>query len=303
MFYLLRQTKSFIIKVIAMEGIMIKICTDSCCDLTANQIKENSISVLPLIVTLGEEEYFDGQNISPEEIYKYVKETKQLPKTAARSTEDFKEFFEELLADGSEVIYTGIGGELSSTFNNALRAKNEMENDKLYVIDSNSLSTGIGLLVLYACKLRDEGKGASEIADALEKQTRHTQASFVVDKLDYLHKGGRCSGLARFGANLLKIKPRLELVDGKIVNTGKYMGQFKVVLKKYIDDMLTKYSNVKKDVCFVTHTKTDDDIVQFVIDYVKSQNLFDSVVETTAGATITCHCGENTLGILYLLEE
>ena len=158
-------------------------------------------------------------------------------------------------------------------------------------------------MVLYACKLRDDGHSASDIAKALEMQTRLVQASFVVDKLDYLHKGGRCSGMARFGANLLKIKPRLELVEGKIENTGKYMGQFKIVLKKYVDDMLVKYSNIKKDICFVTHTKTDDETVRSVIDYIASKGLFDKIVETTAGSTITCHCGENTLGILYLLEE
>ncbi|MBQ8792865.1 MAG: DegV family protein [Clostridia bacterium] len=282
---------------------MINICSDSCCDLTAEQIKENEISILPLIVTLDEDEYFDGENIKPDDIYEYVKKTKQLPKTAARSTEDFKEFFGQLLEDGSEVIYTGIGSELSSTFENARRAKEEMGNDKLYVIDSKSLSTGIGLLLLEACKLRAQGVSAKEIAKHLERQTQYDQASFVVDKLDYLYKGGRCSAMARFGANLLKIKPRLELVNGKIENTGKYMGQFKVVLKKYVDDMLSMHSHVKKDICFVTHTKTDPEIVESVIEYIKSKNIFDKVVETTAGATITCHCGENTLGVLYLLEE
>ncbi|MBQ8908855.1 MAG: DegV family protein [Clostridia bacterium] len=282
---------------------MIKICSDSCCDLTAQQIKDNDICIIPLIVTLGDEEYFDGETIKPDDIYEYVKKTKQLPKTAARSTEDFKEFFGKLLEDGSEVIYTGIGSQLSSTFDNARRAKEELGCDKLYVVDSKSLSTGIGLLVLNACKLRAQGLSAKQIAAQMEVQTQYDQASFVVDKLDYLYKGGRCSAMARFGANLLKIKPRLELVKGKIENTGKYMGQFKVVLKKYVDDMLNKYSNIKKDICFVTHTKTDDEIVQSVIDYVKSKNIFEQVVETTAGATITCHCGENTLGILYLLKE
>ncbi|MBO5394735.1 MAG: DegV family protein [Clostridia bacterium] len=282
---------------------MVKICSDSCCDLTAEQLKENNIAMIPLFVTLGEDDYLDGVSIQPEDIYDYVKKTKQLPKTAARSTEDFKEFFEELLADGSEVVYTGIGSQLSSTFDNARRAKEEMGNDRLFVVDSKSLSTGIGLLVLYAAGLAKEGKSGSEIAKAMEEQSDFNQASFVVDKLDYLHKGGRCSGLARFGANLLKIKPRLELVEGKIENTGKYMGQFKVVLKKYVDDMLAKCPNPKKDICFVTHTKTDADIVESVIEYVKSKNIFDCVVETTAGATITCHCGENTLGVLFLLER
>lgn len=281
---------------------MVKICTDSCCDLTAEQIKENKIAVLPLFVTLGEDDFLDGQNINPDDIYEYVKKTKQLPKTAARSTEDFKEFFEQLLEDGSEVVYTGIGADLSSTFDNARRAKEEMNNDRLFVVDSKSLSTGIGLLVLHACKLAHQGRSGREIAEQIEKQSEKSQASFVVDKLDYLYKGGRCSALARFGANLLKLKPRLELVNGKIENTAKYMGQFKVVLKKYVDDMLKNNPNPKKDICFVTHTKTDNDIVESVIEYVKSKNIFEEVVESTAGSTITCHCGENTLGILFLLD-
>ena len=282
---------------------MVKICTDSCCDLTQQQLKENNIAVLPLFVTLGEDDFLDGENIKPDAIYEYVKQTKQLPKTAARSSEDFKEFFAELLKDGGEVVYMGIGSTLSSTYDNARRAKEDMEEDRLFVVDSKSLSTGIGLLVLYACKLAKEGLSGKEIVEKIEKQRELNQASFVVDKLDYLYKGGRCSALAKFGANLLKLKPRLEVVDGKIENTAKYMGQYKIVLKKYVDDMINNHSNAKTDLCFVTHTKTDPEIVANLIEYIKSKNIFDNIVETEAGATITCHCGENTLGMLFLLKE
>lgn len=282
---------------------MVKIATDSCCDLTLKQIEENSIEILPLLVSLGEDDYYDGVNVSPDDIYEFVKKNKQLPKTAARSTEDFKEFFSKLLEDGSEVVYTGIGSNLSCTFENAKRAKEELGSDKLFVVDSKSLSTGIGLLVMYAVSLAKEGKAGAEIAKLIEEQSNFNQASFVVNKLDYLHKGGRCSAMAKFGANLLKIKPRLELVEGKIENTGKYMGQFKVVLQKYVEDMLQKHPNPKKNICFITHTKTEQDIVDSVIDLVKSKNIFDEVVETVAGSTITCHCGENTLGVLFLLEK
>lgn len=281
---------------------MVKIATDSCCDLTLDQIKENDIAVLPLLVSLGEDDYFDGVDVKPEDIYEFVKENKQLPKTAARSTEDFKEFFEKLLEDGSEVIYTGIGSGLSCTFENARRAKEELGCDRLFVVDSKSLSTGIGLLLLYAKKLALEGKSGADIVAQMQKQAEFNQASFVVNKLDYLHKGGRCSAMAKFGANLLKIKPRLELVDGKIENTGKYMGQFKSVLLKYVDDMLKANPNPKKDICFVTHTKTEQEIIDAVIAHIKSKNIFEQIVETTAGSTITCHCGENTLGVLFLTE-
>ena len=282
---------------------MIRICTDSCVDINKDQIEENDIAVFPLSVILDDKEYLDGVNISPKDIFDYVSRTGNLPKTAARSIEDFKAFFQELLKDGDEVIYMGISSKLSSAYNYALQAKEELNNDRLHIVDSKSLSTGIGLLVLYACSLVREGKSCEEICKIIENQAMHNQTSFVVDTLDYLYKGGRCSAMARFGANLLKIKPRLELVDGKIENTGKYMGKFNSVVYKYIDDMLSLHSNVKKDLCFITHTCQDDNFVQEVVDYVKSKNVFDKVVSSRAGATITCHCGENTLGILYLLEE
>ncbi len=282
---------------------MIRICTDSCVDINKDQIEENDIAVFPLSVILDDKEYLDGANISPKDIFDYVSRTGNLPKTAARSIEDFKAFFQELLKDGDEVIYMGISSRLSSAYNYALQAKEELNNDRLHIVDSKSLSTGIGLLVLYACSLVREGKSCEEICKIIENQAMHNQTSFVVDTLDYLYKGGRCSAMARFGANLLKIKPRLELVDGKIENTGKYMGKFNSVVYKYIDDMLSLHSNVKKDLCFITHTCQDDNFVQEVVDYVKSKNVFDKVVSSRAGATITCHCGENTLGILYLLEK
>lgn len=282
---------------------MVRICTDSCVDINKNQREENNISVLPLCVILGDKEYLDGVDVFPKDIFEYVKTTGQLPKTAARSVEDFKDFFLGLLKNGDEVIYTGISNELSSSFSNALKAKEEIGSDKLFVVDSKSLSTGIGLLVLYASTLAKQGLKGINIVKKIESQRNHNQTSFVVDKLDYLYKGGRCSAMARFGANLLKIKPRLELVNGKIENTGKYLGQFKVVVKKYIDDMLKKYPKVIDDLCFVTHTCQNQEFVNEIVDYVKSKNIFKEVVSSVAGSTITCHCGENTLGILYLLED
>lgn len=282
---------------------MVKICTDSCVDINKEQLEKYNIHVIPLCVVLNNKECLDGVNINPNDIFEYVEKTKQLPKTSARSVEDFKDFFGHLLENGDEVIYTGISSKLSSTYNNACKAKDELGNENLYIVDSKSLSSGIGLLVLYAAKLAENGLNAQEICLKLEKQANFNQASFVVDKLDYLCKGGRCSAIARFGANLLKIKPRLELVDGKIENTGKYLGQFKIVIKKYIDDMLKKHNKIKKDLCFITHTCQDKDFVNDIVEYVKSKNIFDEVVSSVAGATISCHCGENTLGILYLLED
>lgn len=281
---------------------MVKITTDSCADLNEQLYEQNNISVIPLFVTLGEDDYLDGKNITPKQIFDYVAKTGILPKTAARSIEEYKEFFLEALKEGDEVFYTGISSELSSSFDNAKKAVEELGTDRVFVVDSKSLSTGIGNLVLLACKLAQEGKKGMEISEIIEKQAEKNQASFIVDNLDYLYKGGRCSAMAKFGANLLRIKPRLELIDGKIQNTGKYVGNFKVVCKKYIDDMLNSHSNYKKDIAFITHT-CDEEFAQSMVEYVKSKNIFKEVISTNAGGTITSHCGANTLGILYLLED
>lgn len=281
---------------------MVKISTDSCVDINQDQKDQYHISVLPLIVILGDDEHFDGVDITPAEIFDYVRQTKQLPKTAARGAEDFKEYFADLLQDGAEVIHIGIGANLSSSYANAMLAKRELQCDRLTILDSQSLSTGIGLQVLKAARLAADGKSCQEICEALAHPER-VQASFVVDSVDYLYKGGRCSAMSRFGANLLHIKPRLELQNGCILNTGKYLGNFKTVIKKYIDDMLTKYSNPETDLCFITHTCKDDIVPNEMVAYVKSKGIFKEVIASRAGATISCHCGENTLGILFINQE
>ena len=196
---------------------MIKICTDSCVDINKDQIEDNNISVLPLSIILGDKEYLDGVDITPKEIFAYVEKTGQLPKTAARSIEDFRNFFENLLKDGSEVIYMGISSKLSSAFNYACQAKEELQNDRLHIVDSKSLSTGIGLLVLYACNLIKQGLSCEEICRKLEKQTDLNQASFVVDKLDYLSRDAYFSGVPYGIQNTGYIISSLDLKGGKLV--------------------------------------------------------------------------------------
>ena len=281
---------------------MIRITTDSTADLSKDLLEKYKISVIPLIVTLGENDFLDdGVEVTEDKIFDFVKVNKILPKTAARSIEDYKDFFSTQLKNvDDKVIYIGLSGELSSSYNNALGASKEIGEDKVFVIDSRSLSSGIGLLVLEAAKMVEKGYTAEEIVAKIEDYKLKDQASFVVDKLDYLYKGGRCSKFSFSIGALLKIKPRLQLVDGKIVNTAKDIGTLKGVLKKYVDSTLTKYSNVKKDICFVTHTKMDEETVKFIIDYIKSLGIFDEVIEQTAGSVITSHCGAGTRGILYL---
>ncbi len=283
---------------------MIKFCTDSCVDIGKEMLAEQDISVIPLYVILGEGEYLDGVNIQPADIFEYVKENGVLPKTATRSVENYKDFYLENLKNGDEIIYLGISSQLSSSYENAVSAREEMEEkNRIFVLDSKSLSSGIGLLLLYGKKLASEGLKAEEICKKLERQIERNQTSFIVDKLDYLYKGGRCSALSRFGASLLNIKPILELKDGKIENTSKLMGKFSVVCKRYIDQMLAKHNAYKKDICFITHTCKEETFVEEMVEYVKSKGIFEQVIPSRAGATISCHCGENTLGILYLLNE
>lgn len=284
---------------------MIKFCTDSCVDISKQQLEDNDIAVLPLYVILGEEEYLDGVNIQPADIFAYVKKNGILPKTATRSVENFKDFYKENLGEDNHIIYLGISSQLSSSYANAVTAREEMEDvkDRIHVIDSQSLSSGIGLLILYGKKLANDGMTADEICEKIESQIKKNQTSFIVDKLDYLYKGGRCSALTRFGASLLNIKPVLELQNGKIENTSKFMGKFSVVCKKYIDQMLEKHKDYRKDICFITHTCQNDEFVNQIVEYVSNKNIFDKVVSQRAGSTISCHCGENTLGILYLLND
>lgn len=282
---------------------MIKITTDSTCDLPKKLLEENNISVLPLIVTLGDEEFFDnGKDISQEVIFDFVKRTKTLPKTAARSVMDFVDFFKPFVDNGDTVIHIGIGADLSSCHRNAVLASDEIGGDKVVILDSKALSSGVGLLALEASKMAKEGKSVQEICAEIERLSSIAQVSFVVDRLDFLYKGGRCSRFSFSMGAMLKIKPRLQVIDGKMINTAKDMGPMKVVLKKYIDAMLEKYPNVKKERCFLAHTKMDENLLKEIVEYVKSKNIFDEVIPQDAGSVITSHCGEGTLGMLYLCD-
>ena len=278
----------------------IQITSDSTCDLSPELIEKFGIDILPLAV-ITDDEHLDQVDLFPKDIFEYVKATKKLPKTAARSVADYEEFFRKHIEKGETIVHTGIGNELSASHRNACEAAKNVAPDKIFVVDSRSLSTGTGLLVLAACDMANSGKyTAQEIAETIAKRAPFVQASFVVETLDYLYKGGRCSALAMFGANLLKIKPKLQVVDGKIVVSGKSLGKMIPVLKKYIDGELEKYSNPDKTRCFVTHATADQALVDEIVEYVKSKNIFNEVYTTVAGSTITSHCGQGTLGILYI---
>lgn len=279
----------------------IKITTDSTADVSKEFLESLGVSYIPLIVNLGDDEKYDTEDVAVQDIAEYVNKTGKLPKTAARSTEDFKTFFKQFLDNGyDEIIHFSLSTELSVTCQNAKRASFELCQDKIHVVDSRNLSTGTTLLLMHAVELLNSGKSAKEIVEIEQRRAYNVQSSFVVDTLTYLHKGGRCSLISMFGANLLKLRPTLQLIDGKIVPTEKYRGKMQVVLTKYIDDILTKYNNPDKTRCFITHADADPEIVNHIIEYVKSKNIFNEVIESKANSTVYTHCGKGTLGILYI---
>lgn len=277
------------------------ISSDSCCDLGKDIREEYGIKTLPLMISMGDDTFIDGETIEPDDIYKFVSETGALPKTAARSVADFEDYFKSLTADGSEVVHISISSLMSSTVDHAAIAAENVPG--VYVVDSGNLSTGIGLLVLLAADLKNEGKTAAEIVDIVNSTVPKVSASFIVERLDYLHKGGRCSAVAALGANVLKLRPCIEVHDGKMGVAKKYRGSMKSVLSAYISDKLnssdTKFVSRR---AFITHTAMSDGLGEYCVELVKQTGLFDEVIETTAGCTVTSHCGPNTLGVLFITE-
>ena len=276
------------------------ITADSTCDMPRELCEKYGIVIRPLYTVLGDDALLDGIEITPDGIYDYVDKTGQLPKTAAGSVDDYLTLFKEYAEGGSEVLHISLGSGLSSSYQNACIAAGEVGN--VYVVDSQNLSTGGSLLILDAVDMIEAGMSASDVASALGKRASLISASFVVDRLDYLHKGGRCSSVAMLGANLLKIKPVIGVGEfGKMSMVEKPRGQYAKVLEKYVDSVLSK-PGINKNRIFITHTKCDDDVVKAVVEQVKAYG-FDEVYENTAGCVITSHCGPGTLGVLFEQEN
>jgi DegV family protein with EDD domain len=277
---------------------MIRISTDSTSDL-AHLYKEKNVAVMPICVVLDNEVYSDGVDVFPSDIYKHVEETGRLPKTSARNTFDYQEFFKDLTKDGDTVIHIAFSSGLSTCCNCAIEASKNFEN--VYVLDSKSLSTGCGLLVMKAFDLLEEGKSAQEIVDTLNGLVDKVQASFIVSTIEYLYKGGRCGMLSSIIASVLRIMPSLYLKDGKIVAGKKYMGNILKNADKYVLDTLKKHDDYDKRRVFITYTEgTDERIVKKVEETLRANSDFEEIIHTYAGATVTCHCGKGTIGILYI---
>lgn len=277
----------------------IRISADSTCDLSQELIEKYNITKMPIIVTLGETEYQDGVNITTDTLYEYIDSTGTLAKTAARSIYEYQEHFRQMLKSCDHVIHFSLSFKLSATGSNALKASEEIGADKVTVIDTKSLSTGSGLLILSAAEKIAEGKDLETIKREILTEREKVQASFLVDTLKNLHKGGRCSSIALLGANLLKIKPRISLIDGEMKVTKKYMGNINSSLLKYVKDILVECPPNKSRV-FVT-SSSDIPISDTIVEMMKEAG-FSEVLTTRAGCTVCTHCGKNTLGILYLKD-
>ena len=279
----------------------IKITSDSTCDL-GHLVEERGISILPLQVNLGSNSYFDGVDIQPEDIFAFVAETRQLPKTAAPSIGDYEEFFEKELEGYDGLIHFNLSAKASGSHNMAKQAGASF-GGKVRVVDSMALSSGQGLLVMKACDMRDEGKSLDEIEEAVLEIRTRINTSFVPDSLDYLHKGGRVSGMVKVAAAAFKIHPLILMEEGQLVPGKKYKGKMSVLIKQYVEDLKEKYPSYDKTRCFVTHSSADSDLVNAAKEKVAELFDFDEVIETVAGSIITSHCGKGTLGVLFVYEN
>ncbi len=279
----------------------ILIASDSTTDLSPELVEKYGIKILPMGVTVGDKDYTDGVDINPDMIYENYNKTGQLPKTAAINIAQFSDFFEEHTSQGYSVVFFTISTEMSSTLSNARLAAEDFDN--VYVVDTRNLSTGGGLLVLAAAEMAAEGKSAAEIAAACEELIPCVDASFVIDSLEFLHKGGRCSALAAFGANVLSLKPCITVKGGKMGVSKKYRGKFEKVLPQYIADRIGDASDIHLNRVFVTHAGCDEAIVQMCVDKVKELAPVEELLITRAGCTVSSHCGRNTLGVLFIRKQ
>lgn len=280
---------------------MVKIISDSTCDLSKELIERYNISILPLHILLGDDEYEDGVNLTPQEIFSWSDENKSTPKTSAASIEKAIELFKKELESASELVVFTISADMSTSINVCRMAAQELEaEDRIHIVDSMNLSTGIGLTVIEAAILAKEGKSAEDILKHVSKIIPNVRASFVVDTLEYLYRGGRCSGLSAMIGTAMKLHPKIVVSEGKMSSNKKYRGKMKSVILSYAKDMESELLLAKKDRVFITHSSVDKDIVEEVKSYLESLNIFDEILETTAGGVISSHCGPGTLGVLFI---
>jgi len=276
----------------------VKITSDSVCDLSPELKEKYGIEIMPLTVMLDGRDRLDGIDIVPDDIYAHVAAGGALGSTAAVSVANYIDFFKKQLESCEELVHFHISSSMSSCYQNALIATDEVEN--VYPVDSENLSTGIGLLILDAIEMAEQGKSGQEILDGVNALRGKVEASFVVDSVDYLHKGGRCSAVAALGANLLGLKPCIEVKDGAMGVSKKYRGKIAKCLIQYVRERLEGREDINTKRIFITHSGgfTAEEI-QAVEDEVKKYQNFGEILHTRAGCTVSNHCGPKTLGILF----
>lgn len=275
----------------------IAISAESTIDIQKDLLVKYDIHIVPFAVTLGERTAFDG-DITPQEIFDFVDKTGQLPRTSAVNEFQFEEHFKALLKNYDAVIHFSLSSAISSAHENASKVAANMKN--VFVIDTKTLTTGIALLAIHGRELANKGLKPEEIVEKCTKRLPYVQASFVLNNLEYLYKGGRCSSLQRFGVNLFKIRPQILVTqDGTMISGKMYRGKDEVVVRKYCEDTLASFDNPDKTVAFVTATNYSDDIFAIAENALRDKG-FKTIYRTTAGATITSHCGDKTIGILYI---
>lgn len=277
------------------------ITADSTCDLPQNLIDKYDIKIIPLTILLGDKEYLDGVDVTPEDIYKFVDETGVLPKTSAVPPARYYEIFEQATKNGNKVVHIGLSSAISSSFSNARMSAEDFED--VYCVDSKSLCTAMGLLVLKACDYREKGMDAKKIADRINKLVPKVSATFIVNSLDYLHKGGRCSATAKFGANVLGIKPSISVdsTTGTMDVAKKYRGKMELVYKQYINDCLNEKVRFDSSRVVIANSgQLSPETLAFAEGLIEGKGIFDEIIKADAGCTISSHCGPKTLAIFYI---
>ena len=284
-----------------MNNSNIVITADSTCDLPQELIEKYDIQIIPLSVLLGEKVYHDGVDIKPSDIYDFVEKTGELPKTAAVTPSEYHEVFKRFADEGKKIVHIGFSSALSSSYQNACVAAEELE--CVYCVDSKNLCTAMGLLVLKACDYREKGMDAKRIADKVTRLVPKVSATFVLDGLEYLHKGGRCSSVAKFGANVLGIKPSIavDTQTGRLDTAKKYRGKTELVYKQYITDRINEIKRIQPDRVVIANSGgVPADTIAFAKGMLEGRDKFEQVILADAGCTISSHCGPKTLAIFYI---
>lgn len=283
------------------ERHMVRIIADSTCDLSQELLEKYGVAILPLHILLGEDEFEDGRDIKPEEIYRWSDEHSTTPGTSAPSMESALKLYREVYTEGDELICFSISGQMSTSGNVMRLAAEEMGiAEQVTVIDSENLSTGIGHLVVEAAIMAKDGKRAKEIVDRIETLRPLVRASFVVDTLVYLHRGGRCSGLAAMLGGTLHLHPMIVVENGKMHSSKKYRGSLSKALMAYARDLEPAMRKAKRDRVFITHSGCEQETVKMVQEFLEGLGIFREILETRAGGVISSHCGPGTLGILFI---